>query len=514
MNPPHGDASKRPLTVYIAALAHETNTFSPLPTTLRSFEEGLLHRPGDAASKAPALGFAGYGDALEIAAENGDHGIAGLCAWAQPAGPAPQPVYEALRDELLAGLHDRIQAGPVDAVFLVLHGAMVAGGHDDCEGDLLQRVRAVVGEATPVGALLDLHGNVSRAMADSRAVLVACKEYPHTDYPQRARELYSILTAMARGAARPRTLLHRVPMLGIFGTTEGPMRELVSQMKAGETRPGILSVSVMHGFPWADTPNTSACVIVVHNDDAAGADEADAVAGELAAAFFALRATTPKRLPIDQAIDQALRLARPGRPVVIGDGSDNPGGGAACDSTFVLDALLSRGVDGAALGMIWDPQAAAIAADAGVGARIALRIGGKVGPLSGPPLDVQADVLCVRRDAHQRGLGREADEPLGLTVALRVGGTDVVVNSLRQQVFSPACFSELGIDIASKRVLVVKSTQHFRAGFDPLCAATLYCDAPGSLNGNLAALPYQHLRRPVWPVDAIESPTAADQRPA
>ena len=145
MNPLHGDASKRPLTVYIAALAHETNTFSPLPTTLRSFEEGLLHRPGDAASKAPALGFAGYGDALEIAAQNGDHGVAGLCAWAQPAGPAPQPVYEALRDELLAGLHDRIQAGPVDAVFLVLHGAMVAGGHDDCEGDLLQRVRAVVG---------------------------------------------------------------------------------------------------------------------------------------------------------------------------------------------------------------------------------------------------------------------------------------------------------------------------------------------------------------------------------
>ena len=465
MNELPGNPSRRPLKVYVAALAHETNTFSPLPTTLRSFEEGLLHRPGDTASQAPALGFAGYGDALEIAAQNGDLGIAGLCAWAQPAGPAPQPVYEALRDELLAGLR---AAGPVDAVFLVLHGAMVAGGHDDCEGDLLQRVRAVVGEATPVGALLDLHGNVSRAMADSGAVLVACKEYPHTDYPQRARELYSILTAMARGAARPRTLLHRVPMLGIFGTTEGPMRALVSQMKASETRPGILSVSVMHGFPWADTPNTSACVIVVHNDDAAAASEAEAVANELAAAFFALRATTPKRLPINEAIDQALRLAQPGRPVVISDGSDNPGGGAACDSTFVLDALLSRGIEGAALGMIWDPQAAANAADAGVGARIALRI----------------------------------------------GGTDVVVNSLRQQVFSPACFSELGIDIASKRVLVVKSTQHFRAGFDPLCAATLYCDAPGSLNGNLSALPYQHLRRPVWPVDNIESPTAADQRPS
>ena len=511
MNELPGNPSRRPLKVYVAALAHETNTFSPLPTTLRSFEEGLLHRPGDTASQAPALGFAGYGDALEIAAQNGDHGIAGLCAWAQPAGPAPQPVYEALRDELLAGLR---AAGPVDAVFLVLHGAMVAGGHDDCEGDLLQRVRAVVGDATPVGALLDLHGNVSRAMADSGAVLVACKEYPHTDYPQRARELYSMLTEMARGARRPRTLLHRVPMLGIFGTTEGPMRELVSTMKAAETRPGILSVSVMHGFPWADTPNTSACVIVVHNDDAAAAGQAQAVASELAMAFFALRATTPKRLPIDEAIDQALRLAQPGRPAVIGDGSDNPGGGAACDSTFVLDALLSRGIEGAALGMIWDPQAAAMAADAGVGARIALRIGGKVGPLSGPPLDVSAEVMCVRRDAHQRGLGREADEPLGLTVALRVGGTDVVVNSLRQQVFSPACFSELGIDIASKRVLVVKSTQHFRAGFDPLCAAALYCDAPGSLNGNLAALPYQHLRRPVWPVDNIESLTAADQRPS
>src|SRR5262249_45615479 len=148
----------RPIVrVFLAALAHETNTFAPIATTRASFEEGLLHHRGDAGTLEKARQFAGYNDALEIARARGDECIAGLCAWAQPGGPLPRADYEALRDELLADLRT---AGRVDFVFLVLHGAMVAQGpYWDCEGDILRRVRAIVGEATPVGALLDLHGN-------------------------------------------------------------------------------------------------------------------------------------------------------------------------------------------------------------------------------------------------------------------------------------------------------------------------------------------------------------------
>jgi microcystin degradation protein MlrC len=228
---------------------------------------------------------------------------------------------------------------------------------------------------------------------------------------------------------------------------------------------------------------------------------------ELSREFFELRLQVlNKRMPLPEALDAALALMATARgPIVLGDGADNPGGGAACDSTHILQALIDRGVEGVALGMIWDPQAALIASDAGVGARLALRIGGKVGPMSGQPVDAVVEVLAVRRDAHQRGLDGKASDPLGLAVAVRAGGVDIVINSTRQQVFSPDCFTQLGIDLLAKRLVVVKSTQHFRAAFDRVAAATLYCDAPGTLNGDLARLPYQYLRRPMWPLDQFAS---------
>jgi len=465
-----------PRRIFIATLAHETNTFSPLPTTLRSFGEGMLHRRGEPALLARSREYPINAGFFAEAEARGDTLLPGLCTWAQPAGPVSRIDYETLRDELLADLQ---AAGPVDAVLLVLHGAMVAQGYADCEGDLLVRVRALLGPRTPIGALLDLHGNVTAAMVDSGALLVACKEYPHTDYTARGRELYAIVSAAAEpGAAMPRTVMRRVPMLGIFGTTDGPMRDFVQRLQHSESLPGILSVSAMHGFPWSDTEHTSASIVVVA---AAGYEAAaHALAEQLAAEFFALRKTAqPRLLSVDAAITAALAASAGGGPVVISDGADNPGGGAACDSTFVLQALLERRVRDVALGMIWDPLAVSIATDAGVGARLPLRIGGKVGPLSGAPVDLIVEVLACRSDAGQTGVEGQGKEALGAAVAVRAQSIDIVLNSIRQQVFSPDCFTELNIDLTSKRLVVVKSTQHFRAGFDPLAVATVYCDAPG-----------------------------------
>jgi microcystin degradation protein MlrC len=209
-------------------------------------------------------------------------------------------------------------------------------------------------------------------------------------------------------------------------------------------------------------------------------------------------------LPVDEAIDAAL-ACRPGNgPVVIADGADNPGGGAASDSTFILHRLLERGIENAAVGMIWDPAAVAEAMRAGVGARVRMPVGGKVGPFSGSPVLGEWEVLAARSDAHQRGLDGHALDALGDAVALRWRGIDVVVNGLRQQTFSPDCFTELGVDVAKKRIVVVKSIQHFRHGFDPIAGAIVYCDAPGSLNLDLAQLPYQRVPRPIWPLDPIE----------
>lgn len=500
--------------IFLAALAHETNSFSPIPTTLRAFEDGILYRAAGAAGGAndedglrKALDFPGYGFLRDTAHAAGDRVTLGPCAWAQPGGPVARQVYEDLRDQLLA----QLQAAPgVDAVVLVLHGAMIAHGYPDCEGDLLTRVRALVGPDVPVGALLDLHGNLTPAMTDGGAVLIACKEYPHTDYLARTRELHAILSRMARGGLRPAVVTRRVPMLGLFGTGDAPMRAFLRQVSAFEDVPGMLSISVMHGFPWSDTDATGAAVMVVFDGGAQAQARAQEIAAALAGDFFALRGLGGKTmLPVHDAVSSCLAFEGGGL-VVLADGADNPGGGAACDSTFILRELLERGVRDAALGMIWDPQAVQLAMDAGVGAELALRVGGKVGPASGLPLDLRATVTAVRGDARQHGLAGKYTEALGDAVAIRAEGIDIVLNSRRQQVFSPECFTELGIDLAAKRLVVVKSTRHFRAWFDPIAADTVFCDAPGALNSDLARLPYIHLRRPVWPLDPIDAMPPTD----
>lgn len=483
-----------PLRVFVGSLSHETNSFSPLPTSLRAFQADILHRTGDEATLAQAMAFPAYGDAVELGEARGHKVIAGLCAWTQPSGPLPRPVYERLRGELLADLQ---AVGPVDLVILVLHGAMMADGYPDCEGDILGQARALVGPAVPLGAVLDLHGNLTPQMIDSATVVIGCKEYPHTDYRARVSELYELLERTGRGEIVPRSVYRRGPVVGPIGTTEEPMRAFVESLSAIEGRDGVLSVSMMHGFPWSDTEHTGSASLVVH--DGSRPERADAIAGEVISRFVEINAgmSGSRTRGIAEVLDEAEQRRGEPRPTVVADGADNPGGGAACDSTFLLRALIDRGATDAALGMIWDPQAALIAADAGPGARLPLRIGGKVGPLSGEPVDAEVEVLAVREDGLQRGLTGKLSEALGLAVAVRIGGIDVVINSIRQQVFSPECFTALGIDLSGKRLIVVKSTQHFQAAFALVAGAMIYCNAPGSLNMDLSTLPYRRLVLPV-----------------
>lgn len=490
----------KPLRLFLAGMVHESSSFSPLPTSVKSFREGVLIQRSDPQALQKIVAQPTLMGVLAAAARQGDTLLPGLYAEAQPSGPLSRGDYEQLRDELLADLRAAL---PVDAVLLVLHGAMLAQGYPDCEGDLLQRARDIVGPAVPIGALLDLHCNLSPAMVESGAALVACKEYPHIDYAARGEELHAMLGAMSRGELALKAHWRRVPMLGIFGTTEGPMRGFVQTLQAREALPGIVSASALHGFPWADTPHTSAALLVLARDTAAGTAAADALLAELAESFYALRErASAKRLPLRAALDAAIAAmdGAPG-PVVLADTADNAGGGAAGDATFVLHELLQRGIRDVALGMIWDPQAVAIATAAGVGARLQMRIGGKVGPMSGDPLDLDVEVLACRGDARQRSLTPGGFDALGAAAAVRVQGIDIVLNSIRQQVFSQQCFTELGIDPKARRLVVVKSTQHFRSGFDDIAKATVYADSPGSLQSDLGHLPYRHLPRPIWPLD-------------
>jgi microcystin degradation protein MlrC len=483
------------LKTFIASLGTETNTFSPFFTGYRNFKETYLARGGDHGDK-PFI----FAVPLIIwrrrAVERGWSVAESLCTFAQPAGMTLRPVYESFRDEILGDLK---QAMPVDTVLLSMHGAMVADGYDDCEGDLLAKVREIVGPEVPIGAELDLHCHLTPTMIDNATAIITFKEYPHIDFADRAEELFHIIADAAEGKVRPYMALYDCQMIGVYPTTTEPMKSLVAHIKDLEGKDGVLSISIGHGFPWGDVPDLGTRVLVVTDNRP---DHGTVLAESLGRQLFEMRDhIQPDYVrSIDEALDRALAADR--GPVVLADGSDNAGGGAPSDSTFILKALLDRGIENAAVACMWDPIAVQLAMEAGEGAQFDLRLGGKMGPMSGDPLDLRVTVTRIVPDATQSfGRGPEkAQSRLGDAVALHTNGVDIVVNSIRTQVFNPDVFANLGIDPTQKQVLVVKSMQHFYAGFAPIAADILYVAAPGALTPDFKALPYKKVNRSIWPL--------------
>jgi microcystin degradation protein MlrC len=495
--PPDEPLESFKMRVFTATLATETNTFAPLPTSLDSFKEGGYFPAGKHPDQMTF--FAGpLWAARQRAATLGWTVIEGLVAGAQPGGTTTRVAYETLRDELLADLR---AAMPVDMVVLGLHGAMVADGYDDCEGDLLAQVRQIVGPAVVVGAELDPHHHLSAAMVAHADLLIAFKQYPHTDVLDRAFELVDLCAAQVIHRVRPLVSVVDCEMAVIVHTTREPAAGFVQRMQALEGHDGVLSISLTHGFPWGDVPDMGTKLLVYTDGRQAGAQAlGERLARQLADELIAMREQldTPW-LGIDAAIDQAL--AAPPGLVVIADSADNPGGGAAGDSTFILRRLVERGVRNAALGPLWDPQAVRIAFDAGLGATLALRLGGKTSPMSGDPLDARCRVLALQPNMVMSGLAGTT-VPLGDCALVDVQGIELVLISRRNQAMGTDVFSQLGCELASRRLVVVKSSQHFRAAFAPLAVSVLYASAPGSVTADLRQLPYRQLRRPKWPIDA------------
>jgi len=423
--------------------------------------------------------------------------IEGMVAGAQPSGTTTRAAYEGLRDELLADLRAAL---PVDMVLLGLHGAMVADGYDDCEGDLLQRVRTIVGPKVVVGAELDPHNHLSAAMVTNADLLVAFKEYPHTDILERALELVDLCQARAEGRIEPVAAVADTGGLVIMHTSRQPARGFVDRIQALEGRDGILSISISHGFPWGDVPDMGTKVLVYSDArQDPGGKRGAALARQLADELTSLRHEMDVPMPgIDEALDQAL--AEGGGPVVLADGPDSPGGGPPGDSTFILQRLLERGIGNAVVGPLWDPVAARIAFEAGAGATLNLRIGGKIGPLSGAPLDLRVTVQAVQPELMMTGL---ADTPtaMGDSAVVRCQGVDILLCSLRNQAMGSNVFTNIGVDLATKKLIVVKSSQHFYASFSKLAKKVIYVAAPGAVTVDLRTLPYQKIQRPKWPID-------------
>jgi microcystin degradation protein MlrC len=479
------------MKVFTALLSTETNTFSPFLTGYANFEQTYLVR-GGAHGDRPTSVAVPLVHWRESARQRGWDIAESLAAFAVPAGITLRHVYEAYRDEILADLR---AAMPVDMVLLMLHGAMVADGYDDCEGDLVQRVRAIVGSRTSIGVELDLHCHLTATLIQHANAVITYKEYPHTDTLERAVELFHIIAGAAEGKSQPVTSMYDCGMIGIYHTTQEPVRSFVAQMQALEGKDGVLSVSLGHGFPWGDVADLGTRVLVVtDNRPAQGA----ALARRLGEQFFAMRERVqPTYETIDGALDKAL--AHGTGPSVLADVADNSGGGAPNDSTFILRRLLERAVENAAIGCIWDPVVAAVAQEVGEGVELDLRIGGKMGPQSGDPVDLRVRIGKIARQATQRfGAGTA---PMGDAVALHAArGLDIVVISHRTQTFSPEVFTNVGIDPTRKHILVVKSMQHFYAGFAPIARLILYVSAPGALVPDFKQLTYRKARRDLWPL--------------
>jgi len=477
------------MRVFIAGLSTETNSFSPLPTGLLSFEEATIHR-GNATS-APIQYWTSPLHIWRKKSETlGWEVFESLSANAQPAGLTVQPVYEGFRDEILADLH---AAGPVDIILLALHGGMIAGGYDDCEGDLIAHCRKIAPNAV-IGGLLDPHCHLTETMLEQATLLVAFKEYPHVDIPERSEDLFKLAMDAAQGTTHPVMRDFDCRMIIAMPTGASPMRDFVDDMIAREETPDILSLSLAHGFPWGDHPRTGARTLAITDGNA---DRAADIAKDLGMKLFELRHQLHTEIAdINAALDQAE--GQSSGPIVLADMSDNAGGGAPSDATFLLRAILDRGLTSVAIGIFWDPIALRICREAGEGATLPLRLGGKCGPMSGDPIDLTVTVKKCMSGLTQRFGNLPA--PLGEAVWVETNGIDIVINDTRTQTFHPEAFEGLGIDLSTRRYVCVKSSNHYRAGFEPIAAAVIPIATPGAITPDFAKIPYTRRAPNYWPL--------------
>ena len=490
--------------IAIGGIVHETHTFTLGRTDLAAFERQALYEGDDmlAAMRGTRTPVGGEIEACEAA---GYEIVPLLYAAAMPSGIVTADAYATLRGGLMARLQE---ADPVDGVLLSLHGAMVAAGEDDPEGDILARVRALVGPQCPVIAVLDMHGNLSRRAVQLADVLVAFDTNPHLDTYERGLEAGALLGRMLNDGLRPMAALARPPLLLsalATWTQRPPLAPVHARAHELEQDPRVVNVSVMGGFAYADTLNTGMSVVVTTAGDRA---LAQSLANELAQIAWQHRAWADERgLPVTEAVRRAL--AAPRGPVILADVADNIGGGSPGDGTAILAALLDAGAQDAVV-VLADPEAVSQAWASGEGAAVRLTVGGKADRLHGDPVLVTGVVerLTDGRFTNEgvnhfsQLYGHTVD--MGPCAVVRVGGVRLLLTTHRTPPGDLAQLRSQGIVPEAQRVIVVKSPVAFRGAYGPIAAEIIEVDTPGLVTADLTRFDYQKLARPIYPLDAID----------
>jgi len=497
--------SRRVLT---AEIAHETNTFSIVPTTLENFRRGRLiaanEIPGARRGTRSALGAT-----FEAADKYGwtlSHPVA---ASANPSGTVTDLAFDTLAGMLLSGAE-----GGIDGALLHLHGAMVTESHEDGEGELLRRLRAAVGPDVPIVVTLDLHGNITEQMARLANALIAVRTYPHVDYYERAWQGAELLERAMAGEIRPRTVIARRPMLrGLDGgrTQTGPMRELIDRGEALEREGRALVVSVCAGFTAADIHDIGPSVTVTTDDD-------EAAALAIAEDFMDHAWATRHFVSVThRSIEEAVAHAKAGegqrtndghdKPLIMADVTDNPGSGHYGDATNLLRAMIAADLQNAVFYAIYDPKAVLDGQAIGVGNVGAILLGGKHDPAAGGgPLTLAGQVVAITDGRFQKfgPMGGGVWVDFGLSMVFRVGGIDIVVITNNGQANDTAQLTSMGIDQTRMTTIAVKSNHHFRAAFEPIGREVITVDGGGLGSVILRQGGFSRVRRPIWPLDPVE----------
>jgi microcystin degradation protein MlrC len=495
--------------VLVAQFMHETNTFSKLKTTLDDYRRRWLID-----GEAMVGRFRGtrneVGGYIDAAAQYGWEPVYAVAANATPSGTLTKETWETIRDRIVDTAKG---AGKLDAVCLSLHGAMVTETEDDAEGALLEALRGVIGPDVPMVATLDLHANATVRMAGNANALVSFRTYPHIDGYDRAVQAAALVHEVLEGRKKPRCLLSQPAMLegADHGRTTQPgvMRDLLARADEHEKEPGINVVSIQVGFTWSDIPYTGPSIAVSYEPPAEA--RARAIARAMIDEIWRRRdESSSDYRPIADGIAAARAKSDVQGPLVLADGTDNPGGGGYNDTTPVLQALIDAGIQNAAVGTIYDPGTVQQAMKAGVGAEIDVELGGHTDESMGKPVKAKAVVRMlsdgVFRNDGPMNAGVESN--MGPTAVLRIGGIDVVTISNRIQTTDLQVFLSQGIDPRAKDVLVVKSVQHFRAAYGPIAREVIVVDSGGICSPDITRLKFKKLRRPIWPLDGVNDPYA------
>ncbi|WP_419921147.1 M81 family metallopeptidase [Candidatus Poriferisodalis sp.] len=479
---------------------HESNTFAPVPASLDQFlasgpdvGDGLIRKYAE--SQATLAGF------IEAAAADADVELVPLVYFdLNPMGTITAEALEAISARLLSALDEN---GPWDAILLALHGAAASEVHRDADGEVLERVRRLVGAEVPIAVTYDMHANVSARMVDCATVVNTYMTNPHLDPRLRARECADLAFRVVRGEIHPVMALEKPPLaVNILrqGTTDSPMAELVAMAAQAATRPGVLSVSIAEGFPYADVEEMGMAFLAVTDGDA---DLAGEIARELARAAWEVRT----ELEGDGiSIDEALRRAATAdaRPVVLLDVGDNVGAGSPGDSTHVLAAAQRLAVGGL-FHSLCDPASVAACADAGVGATVELEVGGKTDDLHGDPVAIRGVVRMLDDgkfedagpthggfrfyDAGPRALVHTLDDHMVLLMSHPRGNT------------SRAELISAGLDPLEQPIIVAKGVHSPRAAYEPIAAEMIQLNTPGCTSADVSVLEYTYRPRPMFPYE-------------